>query len=126
MSAFKTDLLVGVKLNLGFNADQIEDWHDRLEGLLRAKGLFDYLVDSTKTGNKEFQAAHVLRENVEYTHFKSIFKQAKHMSEVWTALNKRWEQSTLASKLPVCERLYSLEKPNSETLLAFLTRCTNL
>jgi hypothetical protein len=61
MSEFKTDLLVGVKLNLGFNADQFEDWHDRLEGLLRAKGLFDYLVDSTKTGNKEYQAAHVLR-----------------------------------------------------------------
>jgi hypothetical protein len=63
---------------------------------------------------------------VEYTQFKSIFKQAQHISEVWTALNKRWEQSTLASKLLVCERLYSLEKPNSETLLAFLTRCTNI
>jgi hypothetical protein len=36
MSEFKTDLLVGVKLNLGLNADQFEDWHDRLEGLLRA------------------------------------------------------------------------------------------
>jgi hypothetical protein len=80
MSEFKTDLLVGVKLNLGFNPDQFEDWHDRLEGLLRAKGLFDYLIDSTKTGNKEYQAAHVLRENVEYTQFKSIFKQAKHIS----------------------------------------------
>jgi bifunctional ADP-heptose synthase (sugar kinase/adenylyltransferase) len=85
-----------------------------LEGVLRAKGLHDYLVDPTKTGNEEYQVAHVLRENVECKEFKSIFKQAKHISEVWMALKKRWEQSTLASKLLVCERLYSLEKTNPE------------
>jgi hypothetical protein len=62
---------------------------------------------------------------VEYAQFKSIFKDVTmtHLSKVGTAPCKRWERSSVASKLL---ELFSLSKPSSEGLIAFLTRCTNL
>jgi transposase InsO family protein len=126
MSDFKSVILVGTKLTLAHSADQFEDWRDLVEGLFKARDLHQYLTDPSKTGVKEAQTAHILRENVEYGQFKAHFKQASHVSEVWSALQQRWAKSTLASKLLVCEQLYTLDKSSTEGLLAFLTRCTNL
>jgi hypothetical protein len=62
MSDFKvTDLRVGDKLNIGFSAEQFEDWKDRFEGLLKARGLHGYLLDESQTGIKAHQTEFVLR-----------------------------------------------------------------
>jgi hypothetical protein len=63
---------------------------------------------------------------VEYSQFKALFKSSAHVSEVWASLTKQWERSTVASKFLLCEQLYSLQKPVTESLQAFLTRCSNL
>jgi hypothetical protein len=115
MSDFNA-VLVGMMLNIGFNAEQFEGWHDRVKGLIKARSLHKYLMDNIRKGTKEAQVDHILRENVEYAQF----KQAQHVSEVWAALKRRWVKSTLASKLLVCEQLYVLDKPSTEGLLAFL------
>jgi hypothetical protein len=86
MSDFNAVLHVGMMLNIGFNAEKIEDWHDRVEGLIKARSLHEYLTDNIRKGTKEAQVDHILWENVEYAQFKPHFKQAQHVSEVWAAL----------------------------------------
>jgi hypothetical protein len=83
--------------------DQFEDWRDRLECNLKARNLNACLADDKITWQKEAQVSHILRESVEYAQFKAIFKQATHVSSVWTEISARWAKSTFASKLLVCE-----------------------
>jgi hypothetical protein len=64
-SDFKSEIRIGVKLTLAFSADEFEDWAYRVAGLLKARGLHEYLTDNTKTDVGEAQIAHILRENVE-------------------------------------------------------------
>jgi hypothetical protein len=77
---------------------------------LKARGLHEYLTDNPKTDVGEAQTAHILRENIEYAQFKTHFKKASHVSEVWKVLKQRWEEH-IASKLLVCEHLHSREVP---------------
>jgi hypothetical protein len=86
MSDFKDELRIGSKLSIVFTAEEFEDWHDRFVGLLKARNLFECLHDSDKTGIKEDQAMHILRENLEYTQFKAIFKQSSHLPSLECAL----------------------------------------
>jgi hypothetical protein len=98
ISNFKAELRIGSKLSIVFTAEEFEDWHDRFVGLLEDRNLFECLHDAEKTGIncKEDQAMHILRENVEYAQFKEIFKQSSHISQVWSALCKRWDRSSVA------------------------------
>jgi transposase InsO family protein len=126
MADYKLDMRNGEKLSLGFSAEQFEEWRDRIECFLGARNLRTCLTDTAQTGQKECQVEHILRENVEHSQFKHHFRQAKHVSEVWTAIKARWAKSTIASSLILSEQLFSLQKPPNEGLLAFITRCNNL
>jgi hypothetical protein len=62
MSDFKvTGLRVGDKLNIGFSAEQFEDWQDHFQGLPKARGLHSCLLDESQTGIKAHQTDFVLR-----------------------------------------------------------------
>jgi hypothetical protein len=123
---FKTETRLGVKLNVAFTAEEFENWHDRILGLLKARKLAQVLTDSTITDVQQDRALYILQENVEYSQFKALFKSSAHVSEVWASLTKQWERSTVASKFLLCEQLFSLQKPVTESLQAVLTRCSNL
>jgi hypothetical protein len=36
---------IGMKLNLGFAAEDFDDWQNRIEGLVKAKGVHELLTD---------------------------------------------------------------------------------
>jgi hypothetical protein len=105
MSDFKLDLRVD-KLNLRGISSRI----GATDCYLEARNLNECLADDKVKGQKEAQISHILDESVEYAQFKAIFKQATHVSDVWTKISARWVKSTLASKLLVCEQLFNLQK----------------